>query len=531
MSRLLRRTLLATAALALALPASGASAHAGLDVSVPSAGAVLGDGPEVIVLDFDEEVETTLGGVEVTTSEGERVETDDAVVSPADPSVVLVEGVPELSDGVYVVLWQVTSADGHPARGAFTFQVGAVGVGVDADALVAAALDGQSSPRTVTWTLGAARFLAFVGLCVVVGAVLFHSLSGAPAWGTRLRRAVVVGGVALGGGSLAVFLLQGAYLSAGGLGDALDPSLWGDVAGTRLGTAVLVRLALVVVVAVLLRRGVPSPVVWSATSLALVLTFSTIGHPSASSPAAVAIAVDAVHLAGVAVWLGGLVWLLLRVGSERDGQDVALFSRTATVVVPVIVVTGGWQTWNLVGSLDDITATTWGRTLLVKTAIVVALVTLGGVSRWLLRHDGAASVRRLVAAEVVIGAVVLGVTAGLVATPPTPPVETQVFSANLAQGGILADISITPGRVGANEVHVVLTPPGGALQPVESAEARIGLPAEDVPALPIPLTGDGPNHYVGEFQIPSAGDWRLEIVVTPNDGSTVVFTATVPIPG
>ncbi len=403
-------------------------------MSVPSAGAVLSTGPEVIVLDFDEAVETTLGGVEITDSSGDRVETDAAAVSPADPSVVLVEGVPELADGVYVVLWQVTSADGHPARGAFTFQVGTTGADVDADALVNAALDGQSSPRSVTWTLGAARFLAFVGLCVLVGAVLFHVISRAPVWGPRLRQAVVLGGAALGVGSLAVFLLQGAYLSAGGLADALDPSLWADVAGTRLGTAVLVRLALVVVAAVILRRGTPSPVVWSLLSAALVLTFSTSGHPSASSPAAVAVIVDAVHLAGVAVWLGGLVWLLVRVGSERDDEDVSLFSRTATVTVPVNVLTGGWQTWNLIGSLDDVTATTWGRTLLVKSAIVVALVTLGGISRWLLRHDGAASVRRLVAAEVVIGAVVLGVTAGLVATPPTPPVATQVFTANLAQG-------------------------------------------------------------------------------------------------
>jgi copper transport protein len=536
----------AVAALVLGVPVGSASAHAGLDESSPASGAVLNDGPTELVLDFDEPVDAVFGGVDLTTSDGTPIGIGPAEQSPDDSSRLVVSEVPTLPDGVYVVVWQVTSADGHPARGAFTFQVGTATSGVDTDALIDDALAGRQASDAVSWSLGVARGLAFAGVTVLIGSVLLQAMSGS-APGRRLRRTWTFSLVLLAAGSVGVFVLQGAYVTGGGLIDVFDPGLWGDVAGTRLGTAVLVRLALVVCVALLLRRSTPSVSLWSLASIALVATFSTTGHPSAASPAALAVAVDMAHLAGVSVWLGGLVWLLARDRSTADllpdaGRDddsasaadhvAALrFSRLATVAMPVIVVTGGWQTWLLLDSLADVTETGWGRTLLVKVAIVVVLVTLGGVSRWLLRHDGAAEIRRLVVSEVAIGAIVLGVTAGLVATPPVPPVPSSAFTVSMAQGSLIANVSVGPGRVGSNEIHIVLAPPGGTLQAVVSAEARISLPSADLPAVPVVLTPDGPNHYIGTVQIPQAGDWTLDLIVEPQENSSVLLSTTLPIPG
>lgn len=531
----MRRLIVAAAAVAavvLGVPVGSASAHAGLDESIPASGAVLTTSPTELVLDFDEPVEASLGGVDLTTSDGAPIGIGPAEPTPGDASRLVVADVPALTDGVYVVVWQVTSADGHPARGAFTFQVGTASSGVDTDALIDEALAGGGASAAVTWIFGAARALAFAGVTVLIGSVLLQSLvGGAP--GRRLRRTWTIALAMLGVGSVGVFTLQGAYVTGGGLSDVVDPGLWADVAGTRLGTAVLVRLALVVGVAVLLRRSTPAVPVWSLVSLALVATFSTTGHPSATSPAALAVAVDMVHLASVSVWLGGLVWLLVRDRAEPDGDQVAAlrFSRLATVAMPVIVVSGGWQTWLLLDSLSDLTETDWGRALLVKVAIVVVLVTLGGVSRWLLRHDGATEIRRLVISEVAIGAIVLGVTAGLVATPPVPPVPASAFTVTMAQGSLIADVSVGPGRVGSNEIHIVLSPPGGTLQAVVSAEARISLPAENLPAVPVALTPDGPNHYIGTMQIPQAGDWKLDLIVEPQENASVLLSTTLPIPG
>lgn len=526
--------LVAVAALVLGVPVGSASAHAGLDESDPASGAVLNEGPSELVLDFDEPVDAVFGGVDLTTSDGTPIGIGPAEQSPGDASRLVVADVPPLSDGVYVVVWQVTSADGHPARGAFTFQVGTSSTGVDTDALVDDALSGREASSAVTWSLGVARALAFAGVTALIGSVLLQTLVGGAA-GRRLRRTWTISWGLLGVGSVGVFVLQGAYVTGGDLADVFDPGLWADVAGTRLGTAVIVRLVLVAVIAVLLRRSTPSAPVWSLASLALVATFSTTGHPSATSPAALAVAVDMTHLASVSVWLGGLVWLLVRdrPAADEDGDQTAAlrFSRLATVAMPVIVISGGWQTFLLLDSLSDLTETDWGRALLVKVAIVVVLVTLGGVSRWLLHHDGATEIRRLVVSEVAIGAIVLGVTAGLVATPPVPPVQSSAFVVSVAQGSLIANVSVGPGRVGSNEIHIVFAPPGGALQAVVSAEARISLPAEDLPAVPVVLTPDGPNHYVGTVQIPQGGDWTLDLIVEPQENSTVLLTTTLPIPG
>jgi copper transport protein len=547
----MRRLIIAAAAVAavvLGVPVGSASAHAGLDESTPASGAVLTTSPTELVLDFDEPVEASLGGVDLTTSDGAPIGIGPAEPTPGDASRLVVADVPALADGVYVVVWQVTSADGHPARGAFTFQVGTASSAVDTDALIDEALAGGGASDAVTWSFGVARALAFAGVTVLIGSVLLQSLAGG-APGRRLRRTWTISLALLGIGSVGVFTLQGAYVTGGGLAEVFDPGLWADVAGTRLGTAVLVRLALVVGVAVLLRRSTPAVTVWSLVSLALVATFSTTGHPSATSPAALAVAVDMVHLASVSVWLGGLVWLLVRDRAQPDADPDAdadpstdpqpdadhvaalRFSRLATVAMPVIVVSGGWQTWLLLDSLSDLTETDWGRALLVKVAIVVVLVTLGGVSRWLLRHDGATEIRRLVISEVAIGAIVLGVTAGLVATPPVPPVPASAFTVTIAQGSLIADVSVGPGRVGSNEIHIVLSPPGGTLQAVVSAEARISLPAENLPAVPVVLTPDGPNHYIGTMQIPQAGDWKLDLIVEPQENASVLLSTTLPIPG
>jgi copper transport protein len=550
----MRRLVVAAAAVVavvVGVPVGSVSAHAGLDASTPASGAVLNEGPAELVLDFDEPVETSLGGVDLTSSDGTPIEIGPAEAAPGDSSRLVVSDVPTLDDGVYVVVWQVTSADGHPARGAFTFQVGTAASGIDVDALVDEALAGRDASDVVTWGLGIARALAFAGVTVLIGSGLLQALAGGVP-GCRLRRVWSIAAALLVVGSIGVLALQGAYVTGGDLADALDPGLWADVAATRLGTAALVRLALVVVAMIVLRRRSTVPTgwatgLWSLVSVALVATFSMAGHPSATSPAALAVAVDIVHLAGVAVWLGGLVWLLARerpaprvegpvevegiAGVDEEHLAALRFSRLATVAMPAIVITGGWQTWLLLDSLSDLTQTTWGRALLVKVAIVVVLVTLGGVSRWLLRHDGAAGIRRLVISEVAIGAVVLGVTAGLVATPPVPPVQSSAFTVSLVQGSLIADVSVGPGRIGSNEIHVVLAPPGGTLQAVVSAEARISLPAENLPAVPVVLRPDGPNHFIGTVQIPQGGDWTLELIVEPEANSTVLLSTTVPIPG
>ena len=97
----------------------------------------------------------------------------------------------------------------------------------------------------------------------------------------------------------------------------------------------------------------------------------------------------------------------------------------------------------------------------------------------------------------------------------------------MVQGDLVADVSVTPARTGANEIHLIFSPPGGTLDAVKNATARMTLPSRsDIGPIPIALTPAGPNHYIGTgVQIPYKGKWTLEVVATNAQDATVLMVS------
>lgn len=409
-----------TAAAVLA-PAQQAFAHAGLEASVPASNAVLESGPPNIVLDFDEAIDAGLSNIELYDQAATLVATGSPQAG-TDSTVVQVS-VPSLGDGVYVVVWRVPSEDGHVVDGVLSFQVGAES-GFDVGALI----DKVGGNATATSTVGrldtASRLLALIGLIVLLGGGVL-AIQAADAAPNRMLLWMAWAFLLIG--SLGAFGLYGAKVVAGSAADAVKPSVWGKVIGSHTATVLLWRSVLVVVLGGLLlafaHRAIAA---WRGAavviSLGLILSFSSIGHANAQRPAALWIGVDAVHLAALSLWIGGLLMFAFGTTTWLTDPDsepiVRRFSATAMVAVPVIVASGVAQTLKLTGGLDDLSATSWGRILLVKIAVVTVLVALGGVSQWLLRHDGPSVLRRTVLVEALIGIAVIGLAAALVALPP-----------------------------------------------------------------------------------------------------------------
>ena len=519
-----------------------ASAHAGLEVSIPSANSVLEVAPPEIVLDFDEGIETSLTSMVLSAAKAGPTPLHPPAAG-ADDSIVIAT-VPASSgarivDGIYAVIWRVTSADGHVVDGAFSFQVGTAGVG-NGQELIDQVRSGVSVDSSVRWWYAVARFLSLVGAIALIGAGVW--LLDGPAEVLRRRRSrwmTVLSWSALLVGSVAGFALFAAQAVAGSLSDALVTDRWGDVATTATGRMILLRTVLALVFAGLLVLRRHRLQGWwrggaGAAALLLLYTFPASGHPNAQNPAALWIAIDLAHLAAITVWIGGLLALCLTSAatlSRPDGQRLAgRFSLAASICVPVIVATGVAQTLRLAGGLDDVTDTDWGRLLLVKVTVVVGLLAIAGVSRWLLQHDGAASIRRTVIVEFIIGVVVIGLAAGMVGLPPVPPVASKPFETQLTSGGVIASISLGPGSVGGNEVHITITPPGGSLTPVVGATARVSLPSAQVPFAPVTLVQEGPNHYSGTVTLPRSGEWTFELDVQITASSSVLLKTTVVIP-
>jgi copper transport protein len=343
-------------------------------------------------------------------------------------------------------------------------------------------------------------------------------------------------------GSLVLLLFQGAYVTGGGWGDLGTWSLVNEVMRTRVGIAVIARIVLVVLWMVTvqsLRRSpwtsVTSLVVWLLTVLTA-LTFSVSGHPSAGTLTGIFVPVDAAHLTGIAVWVGGLFSVLL-VKREMSGNPLVTpavdrFSRHATWAMPLVVISGVVQTLHLSNGIPGLGGSSWGRFVIAKFALVLVAVILGTRARRSLTMRGTSSIVSLVRVEAVIAVVVLGLSAALVSTSPDASNgQVPTFSASLAQKNIIAEVSISPARVGGSEIHVLFTPPGGAITPVKAVKVRMELPSRGVPAVPVEMIEIGANHWSGVVQFPYAGDWTVEILVTPHDNAQIRYSTVAGIKG
>lgn len=514
------------------------SAHAQLESSSPSPSAVLESGPSEIVLDFNEPIVSIPRSIEIYDQAGNRLILGEALVSDDDDSVMSAEGVPDLPDGVYAVVYRALSGDGHVVEGAYTFQVGTSGSDVNPTDLLNGVLDGSAGPSGLSWAMGIARWLAYAGVAVFLGGLALMAGGGIAA--RRAVRCIQLAWVAALVGTAAVFVLQGPYSVAGKWSDSWKTSLWSDVADTRLGSAILLRVALLVVLAslVVALRGSfhRASTSWWRSSVGLagvgvIATFSASGHPSASRLAGIAVGVDVVHMSAVVLWLGGLSIVVFGsvLNSPHAATVVARFSRVSAWAIPIAVVTGVWQMWHLVPELSNITETDWGKGLLIKGSLVVGAVTLGSFGRWLVRRSDDEGLRRIVAVELAVGVLVFATTAGMVAKSPEVLSESTVIELTLVDGDMIADLAVTPGRVGFNELHLTISTPSGSLQPVETVEMRMTLPDSEIPTVSVPVEMLGPNHFVGSVSILYAGMWNVEILVNPDPSSSKRFTADVSI--
>ncbi len=516
-------------------------AHAGLKSSEPAASSVLEQSPKEIVLNFGEAVEVSFGSIRLFDSNSQPV----ALPTPKfveangaiDAKTIRVE-IPELQSGSYLVVWRVVSADSHPVQGAFAFQIGTKGLNLES--LSEEILASSSAPFAVRVTMGFARWLSFLGVMVMVGAMLLA---------TRIVGFSRVGKIIFGSwitalvGSVLVLLLQAPYalgqaMSVGELLSAVD-----DVLRTRLGTWLVVRGTILLAFLILIRQrnSHVKPIYRMAAILlgiGLFATFSISGHPGMREFSALSIGTDIVHFLSVSAWMGGLVTLALlgRKWQSESSLVISWFSFTATISMPIMVATGIAQAWRMMEGFQNIFSTTYGVVLSLKVLLVIVAIAAGTRARQVFKSKKVdrqdlreIKFSRTVLAESMIGVVVLAVTAVLVSVPPLSVSGAAAFETSVVQSNVIADLRVAPARIGEVEVHILLSPPGGSLQSISEVTAQISLVAEEIPAIPIDLQLVGTNHFRAAVLVPRAGDWLLEIFANSEPGKSLRFSAVVKI--
>ena len=499
-----------------------ASAHAVLDNSVPTSGATLEDTPLQIVLDFDESVESSLGYIKLFSSSGKRVQLPAVKADASDASIVRVVP-PTLAQDSYVAVYRVISADGHPVEGAITFRVGAGAVSNLASVIETALQDSETS-NAVKVAMALMRFISYIAISIVLAGIFFLLGSDAPRKG--LNRAVVLAGSVLGLSTALLYLLHGMNASGGTWGQIANVGVVKDVFATQVGESLFARIVVsFLLVSVVTRWGKFVAVFAFAT---LPFTYAFAGHAAVDSPAALTIALLALHVAAVGVWCGGLI-LLIFVKDIRTTPIVEWFSQRAAILIAVVVATGVVQALLLMDGIGNLTKTSYGKALIAKVCVVGIMLICAAIVRRRFYESGVSRLRAVLCAEVLVGLVVLSITSGMVAASPRPTVSNAPFSTALVQGDVIANITISPPRVGESEMHVIVSPPNGSLDPVLAIKARFSLVSGSVPPIQAELNAVGPNHFVGYIQFVYPGEWKVDVIVSPDANSEVLYSTQVKI--
>lgn len=278
------------------------------------------------------------------------------------------------------------------------------------------------------------RALSFVLLFQAAGVGIFLLVFGrrlAESWNAvrLLGQRAALAGIALVAGHYA---LEAARM-AGELAGASDPTLQGIVWHSSSGTALILRLVGLGLIAIGLRRtrGRGSILVGLGALLGC-LAFTLTGHTSDAAHRGVLASLLMIHLLVVAFWFGALGPLYLASWRETPARACELieaFTGVATWLVPVILLAGVTMAVVLLPSLSGLRQP-YGELLIAKVVGFAMLMGLAAANKWRLGPalaDGTAKsgrrFRRAVAAEYVLIVAVIAVTAVMTAffSPETGP--------------------------------------------------------------------------------------------------------------
>ena len=380
-----RRLLIVGLALALALIPRSAGAHALLLGTDPSPDALLQQPPAAITLTFTESVSPVGHGINVFSPNGRQV------AAPARPvGRALTASMVSLETGTYVVTWQLLAADTHPSRGAFRFVVGRPSANPYASLLSGGEI-GTATP--LGFALQAlARWMHFFGLALTFGVIIYQQLSRRE---LRLRRLVSAGLALLIAAEPVALIAQLASLS-------FDGATAIDVLASGFGRLLGLRLAIAVLLWAVLALDTFWPLLGLGVAMALI--DGATGHAIPGLPGA-GLALNAVHVAAMVLWVGGLVGILYAppipptmTRPHKGGGTYAL------VAFAVSVVSGLLLALAHIGFPPALPTTGYGWALVVKIVVVGIALAVALLGR-----------RR---AEFGVVAIILATAAVLVSLPP-----------------------------------------------------------------------------------------------------------------
>ena len=322
-----------------------------------------------------------------------------------------------------------------------------------------AAFPGLPDPGLVTgWGLPLSSTLANLAGAFTVGLLLAAAMllpSRKGALGSVALRCMV--GASISAGAWAVFIMFEAVFTLSDLFGApvqqvLDPTvITSYVTQIEQGRALLVQL----VGALLLLLVCSTLTTSSAAAIALVGGVATLlpptltGHSGASERHEIAVSSLMLHVGSLSLWVGGLAALVVLAAYDRRVLRVAVprYSGLALWVYVITVGSGIANAWIRMGSPSELVTTGYGRLVLLKTVLAVALGWFGWWHRrstipQLTGPRRTAAFLRFAGVEVLVMAAAIGVGVGLSRTPP--PINDAIDLTGASPARIIFGYDLPP---------------------------------------------------------------------------------------
>ena len=567
----MNRTMMVLCAMLLltALIPGTAAAHASYVVSNPAPDTIFpyNSTPRSVSLNLSEAVEAGSGTIRVTNGTGTRFDVPPVTLS-ADGRSMSVHLDPS-GAGIFTVAWSaVSAADGHFTAGSFAYAV------QNPDGSLPGPLPPggpTSSGAPVSPFEVALRFIGFAGLAAALGASVLGAFMWIPAarnpgiaerpeYGLGFQVLVNmarIGAFAFALAFMGLFLLTDVLEGTGGAG---------SVVGSPFKVSVVLSVAVGVIFFLLLsnafvRARKDPPAECRRHLLAgVVLGFAAIGIGSVATHAAasetlpaLATLADAVHIAGVTLWVGGLATILATRSFLREPAAVPLarivigrFSQMAFYAVGMVLVGGLVLAILLVGTVDELLMSGYGWVVLAKVSLFAPMVTFVAYNRYRLipkaaeASDPADAVRRLtwnVRNETILGVTVLALAA-LLASLPASTVLAQgagLFELDATVSGIRVHMSVipTPTAPGTYALQFYLYWASNNTPYLGGRNGTMTFKLENSNLTPqvVALEGHGNHFFNTTAAMSKAGTWRIDAAFQRRNDLPIMATFHVVLKG
>ena len=526
----------------LGIPA--ASAHPFLLETVPGQGQNAPIGVTQIISKYSEAVEIDFSELKVYDANGNQIDNRDTSYNDGETSLIVTT--PPLEEGVYTLTSKVLSkVDGHLVQAAVVFGVGDVQVDTSM-------LDSQENSETTFIPESIARFPGLVGQTIVLGGVIV-SITIWSSQQTRFRE--LFGDIneqfkkrfskIIGYGVIATFASNFIMLGVQTWRLEVSPI---DVIGTTFGTTWLIRMIITIIIIgiwfwmekkreISIKGQIPLLV----TSQILIATTTMMGH-GASTELEAAWILDYAHNLLSSIWIGGVIFFafvaLPTISRTNDSLRnkitlslIPRFSGLFIIAIGILIITGPTLLWFLDDNVGSITESTYGKLIMIKIGLAVAMIAFGGMYqvKFLKNPSNYESlniskkISKPLRFEAGLGIALLAVVALLVnsslpegeiqsadALQPTFGYESILFSENAK-----FDVKVEPAGIGQNTISVIVSSfDDKPLDDISGLKVKVSNPQKNISPILAEVSETVQNSitkYTADTTFGFAGNWQIEL--------------------